>query len=488
MHMKNKTFKYIFLLLLAALTVLTAGCGSEQADDFKLDEEKLASDIIADVQFDSALQQISEERVSDFIGTEGAQKQIMYMGSGAYADCFGILTMEDETGAKDAEESVKNYLADLEDSFRFYIPGEVAKISDALILRKGLYVVFCVTGDMGGAEKVILSNFDGGYEAENKAESDKINQNEDLYDVIETDGEIADYGNIVVIGDAAYELYSYTEKAAETYAGYINQAAAELEGQAHVYSIIAPLSSGVTLPDRFYGEIKSSGQEKSLEKLYAKMNDKVAKVNVYENMMKHRTEYIYFRTDHHWTALGAYYGYEVFCDAKGVEPVTLDGRRTEKFEDFRGSFYKDTGENEALGDNPDTIEAYHPVSSDVSLKYYKSNGKAHSWWVISDVSDYPENLKYSTFIAGDNPLTVIENKEITDGSACVVVKESFGNAFVPFLVDHYQTVYVVDFRYWEGDIVEFTEEKGAEDLIFVNSISMTRSDYLTGRLGQIMDR
>jgi len=54
---------------------------------------------------------------------------------------------------------------------------------------------------------------------------------------------------------------------------------------------------------------------------------------------------------------------------------------------------------------------------------------------------------------------VIENKDLTDGSACIVVKESFGNAFIPFLVDHYQKIYVVDYRYWTGSISELAEKK-----------------------------
>ena len=80
------------------------------------------------------------------------------------------------------------------------------------------------------------------------------------------------------------------------------------------------------------------------------------------------------------------------------------------------------------------------------------------------------------------------NEDLTDGSSCVVVKESFGNAFVPFLVDHYQTVYVIDYRYWDQDLISFVEKKQADDLIFVNNLSMIRSDYLTGRLAQLINK
>ena len=86
---------------------------------------------------------------------------------------------------------------------------------------------------------------------------------------------------------------------------------------------------------------------------------------------------------------------------------------------------------------------------------------------------------------GDNPYTVIENPDLTDGSACIVVKESFGNAFVPFLVDHYQTVYVVDYRYYTGSITALARSKGVSDVLFVNNLSAIRGSYQIGKLNGV---
>lgn len=224
-----------------------------------------------------------------------------------------------------------------------------------------------------------------------------------------------------------------------------------------------------------------------MESIVKKLSNNVKTVNMYDNLMKHRNEYIYFRTDHHWTALGAYYGYEEFCRAKGVLPITLDRHETVEFDGFLGSFYNDTNKSKVLEKNPDTIKAYYPISPDTSLVYTTTSGKSNSWDVIYDVSNYPAYAKYSTFIAGDNPYTVIKNDNLKDGSSCVVVKESFGNAFVPFLVDHYEKIYVVDYRYWQGNVVKLAKEKKVDDVIFLNNLSMIRSDYLTGRLGQVIE-
>lgn len=497
MRNRRGVFRFFLVLLLTAAMCLATGCGDKKG--WYIDEVKLVNDLIDQIKFDCPLYQVSEEKTGDFLSIDGAQKQILYMGSGAYSDSFGIFTVESEETAESALENVNSYLSDLQNSFQDYIPEEAEKIENAVVIQKGKYVVFCVTGDYEKAAELIESSFvETESSDEDKASDNDKNDDEqqseesgsnapaDDYPPIETNASLKDYGNVVSVGDAAYELYSYTDSTAEKYASYVNKTAKALSGTSDVYDVIIPLSSGITLPDKFYGKISSSDQKQATENIIEKLNDDVKAVNMYDNLMKHRNEYIYFRTDHHWTALGAYYGYEKFCEAKGVIPISLDRHEKVDFEGFLGSFYNDTGKAKVLKENPDTITAYKPVSPDVSMVYTTTDGSSNSWEVIYDVTDYPSSIKYSTFIAGDNPMTVIKNKNIADGSKCVVLKESFGNAFVPFLVDHYSEMYVIDYRYWEGNVVDFAKEKGADDVIFLNNLSMIRSDYLTGKLGQVI--
>ena len=214
------------------------------------------------------------------------------------------------------------------------------------------------------------------------------------------------------------------------------------------------------------------------------MNSQVKSVDIYDALMKHRKEYIYFRTDHHWTALGAYYAYTALCEEMGIEPEKLEEYETREFEGFVGSFYNDT-KNESLKKHPDVITAYLP-KSEAKMHVTPAKGQDYDWDIIYDVSAYGASLKYSTFIASDNPFTEITNQTLTDESACIVVKESFGNAFVPFLVDHYQHVYVVDYRYWQGNLAKLAEEKKAKDVILLNNLSMIRNQYLVGQLQGVM--
>ena len=87
---------------------------------------------------------------------------------------------------------------------------------------------------------------------------------------------------------------------------------------------------------------------------------------------------------------------------------------------------------------------------------------------------------------GDNPLSEIHNESITDGSSIIVVKESFGNALVPFLVDHYEYVYVIDYRYFTSvthkTLAEFAREKSCPTVLFINNLTATSA---TPRLGEL---
>ena len=325
----------------------------------------------------------------------------------------------------------------------------------------------------------------GGTEVSSGTEVTEEQIPEPQYPEIVSDEKIEDFGSVVIVGDAAYELYTYSDAIADNYALAVNKVAAALDQKADVYDILIPLGSGITFPDNLRDQIKSSDQREAMSSIQAKMDETVKTVDIYDSLMTNRNEYIYFRTDHHWTALGAYYAYEDFCEVKGITPEALDSYETSEFDGFLGSFYNDTNANATLKANADVVTAYHP-NMDAIMHVTDSRGVEYDSKVIFDESKAAAGLKYSCFIAGDNPITEIENKELTDGSSCIVVKESFGNAFVPFLVDHYQTIYVVDYRYWKGSISELAQEKNVDDVIFVNNLSMIRNKSLVGKLFSVI--
>lgn len=299
---------------------------------------------------------------------------------------------------------------------------------------------------------------------------------------ITAEGEIINYNNaVVVLDNIGYELYTYSGKAAQNYGESISAFADALAGIANVYVMPVPLSSGVTFPDAYKDQIPVSDMSKACSDILGFMDANVHPVNIFNSLYAHRDEYIFFKTDHHWTALGAYYGYSIFCNVKGTTPNPIDSFTTKDNDDFCGSLYYDT-KDQGVRYNRDTITAYYPNGTD-TITITDNNGKTFDWAIISDGANYNPGVKYSLFIGGDNPYSVIENPNKTDGSSILLVKESFGNAFAPFLVDDYQTVYVVDYRYYtENTIYNLVVNKGIKDVLFVNNLSAIRNSFLVNQL------
>lgn len=284
-------------------------------------------------------------------------------------------------------------------------------------------------------------------------------------------------GSVLVVGNAAYEYYNFSQASADLYVSAVNRAADRLAGRATVYDILVPLAMDITLPDTVRAQVNSADQKKAIDYIYGSFSQNVRAVDAYTALRRHRNEYLYFRTDHHWTATGAYYAYAAFCGVRGITPPALSDYRTLNFEGYLGSFYSTTGKAAALGNSPDTVTAYLPLA-DTTMQFTDRNGKTTNWAVVKDVSGWNSSSYYNTFIGGDNPFTVIHSSAKTDGSSCVVVKESFGNAFVPFLTSDYETIYVIDYRYYKGELVDFVTQNGVQDVIFINNMSASRSSSL----------
>lgn len=295
------------------------------------------------------------------------------------------------------------------------------------------------------------------------------------------------FGSIYVYNDSAYEYYNFVQGTADKYVSAVNSTAQSLSGTGiNVYNMVIPTSMDITLDDNVRAKLSSSNQKDAINYIYSKIDKNVKTVNIYDLLKAHNSEYIYFGTDHHWTALGAYYAYAQFMTVKGAQYETLDKFKQYQFTGFLGSFYSDTNKNSALEKSPDTVYAYMP-SYNISFKMKESGKNEYmDYPLICDATDFSPSYKYLCFIGGDNPISVIENHDLPEGESCVLVKESFGNAFAPYLACHYKYVYVIDYRHYSGDITDFAKENGVSDIIIQNNISMTRNESLVDRLNDML--
>ncbi len=486
----RKIWMQVAALMLAV--VMLAGCGSKgQA----LDGQAALEKILSQVKFDTELSEVGSNAVLYFPDLPEGTEIRLYTGSGYFADEAALLTLPNESDGGKAMKVVENHLKELRSQFQNYVPEEVGKIDAAVTVQSSNQILLVITNDtdtvrsiLDGKAEAVSDSTEPEYETLGPVPTETVAVKPNYPELRSKSGSYHDYGTGVIrVDDTAFEQYAYVDSSAQSYADIVNGVAEKLKGEVQVYDMAIPTAIGIVLPDDIANILPSnSDQNAAIGKIFAKISDDVVKVNAYDNLMKHRNEYLYFHTDYHWNGRGAYYAYEAFCQAKGITPYTLEERKAEEFNDFLGVLYwKNSGEDEILKANPDTVQAFHPHSPNAKMRYTDQKGNTYDWDIIRDVSDWDPATKYSTFAAADNPIAVFENPDVTDGSVAVVVKESYGNALLPYLVDHYSTIYELDYRYWTGNLVDFAREKGADDLIFANNLTMIGSNFLIGKLADV---
>ena len=290
-------------------------------------------------------------------------------------------------------------------------------------------------------------------------------------------------GTVIQIGDSLFQPEYFNEYFCNRYIDVVNNVANKYTDQGiRVVSAPPPQAIGVMIEPEYLSKLKSDDQQKTIDYLNENLNDNVYFVETVELLRNRNSEYIYFRTDHHWTALGAYYVYEAICEQLDLEPASLE----EDFElwdqgQFRGSLYYKAPKTKALKD--DNVYAYNPIGN-FNTRIYKDGSSGFEHTILTDLSRSKVTAKYSTFLAGDYPLVRIINNDLPDAGNVLIIKDSFGNAMAPFFTKNYHTVYVVDYRYYSKSMSNLVGSLGINDIIFLPNIS----DLQTRAVGDLLQK
>lgn len=288
------------------------------------------------------------------------------------------------------------------------------------------------------------------------------------------DVEIA-LGAAIQIGDTAFNQLGFSQSQCDRYIETLSSLAAKLKDTgARVISCPAPTSVGIMVEREYLQMLNCYPQDETLAYLHGGMSEDVITVDTFSNLIRHNSEYLYFRTDHHWTALGAYYAYEALCRTLEIEPVPLDQFQRLEQGDFRGTLYGKVQWPQKL--KMDTVTAYVP-QGDISVKaYYNNTSSFVDKPLIAEVGHRTVHERYLTFLGGDCALMEITNESIPDAPSCVVIKDSYGNCFVPYLTQHYYKVFAIDYReYYEMNLQTFVDYFGIEDVIFAPNLTAVQS-------------
>ena len=198
-------------------------------------------------------------------------------------------------------------------------------------------------------------------------------------------------------------------------------------------------------------------QEELINKIY-NFSTFSNNIDVMKELLDNKNSYIYYKTDHHWTTYGAYLAYCKFIDSINGNKVNLENFKEVELPNFYGTYYSKA---KPFNIEPDIMTYYdfnNLTMEIVGDKIYDS---------IYDYSKETLRDKYSLFLYGNNPLTIIKNKDIKNNKKILVIKDSFGNSLVPFLTQNYEEVHVIDLRHFSSKLSSYLQENDFEDILIV---------------------
>lgn len=238
----------------------------------------------------------------------------------------------------------------------------------------------------------------------------------------------------------------------------------------NMYCMVAPTSAEV-YKDKLPKYADAGDELTYINSIKTGLDKKIKFIDVTESMKKNKDQYIYYKTDHHWTTKGAYIAYKDYCSKAGLKARTeKDFNIKTVTDDFYGTLY-----SKALCGNavPDSIKLYIPKKNDKVVVTYNDEKKKTASLYKSDALN--QKNKYEVFTGGNHSL--INIKTLGDSSKkLLVIKDSYANSFIPFLTSHYGNIDVVDLRYYMDDIQSLIKSDGITDILFLYNVSTFNDD------------
>ena len=191
--------------------------------------------------------------------------------------------------------------------------------------------------------------------------------------------------------------------------------------------------------------------------------------DLYTPLWVHKDEDIFYRTDHHWTSLGAYYGYTGLAQALGFTPVSLDSyTETVRSTEFYGTVFSSSGVRWV---KPDTISTYVPDTGiTVTEHTYDNKGNpVEKPRALYDTSYLSVKDKYSMFLGGNQSLGVVTTPN-TDQPKLLIIRDSYTDSLVPFLTAHYSEIHLIDLRYYKLSIQDYIKANDIDQALVLYSV------------------
>lgn len=267
-----------------------------------------------------------------------------------------------------------------------------------------------------------------------------------------------------------YQKPTNTEKIIRVFNG-LDEAVTEAE----VYLMLVPTASEI-YADKLPENAPVGSQIATLTEIYEAVSCRPVYVAEALEGQKDGEKELYYRTDHHWTSYGAYVAYQEFCKVQGFEAVELSAMEEKTVtEEFKGTIYSKVNDYTREGDE---ITIYENPAQKLTVNYTDTGEVTDSLYNY----EYLEKKdKYSFFLNNIHPMIEITNEAADTDRELVLIKDSYANCMVPFLVNHYSKIYVIDPRYYKNAVSELVNENTARtDVLLLYNMNTIDTDLGIG--------
>ncbi|MBR4092578.1 MAG: hypothetical protein IKK32_01750 [Oscillospiraceae bacterium] len=236
------------------------------------------------------------------------------------------------------------------------------------------------------------------------------------------------------------------------------------------YVMIVPTSAEI-----YSSSNPNINQKEEIDSIYSELSgENIITLDAYNALNSNKEDYIYYRTDHHWTTLGAYYVYSTTIYDMGFTPISWDNYNIEHASsEFKGTLYSKTLYD---GIKSDMIDIYYPVSGVDITSVDVYTGKRTENYESYYFRDFLETKdKYSVFGGQNQPVVNIKTNSYNENKL-LVIKDSYANSYVPFLSQHYSEITMLDMRYIDVPYNEIVDIDDYDQVLFLYNYSTFAQD------------
>lgn len=260
-----------------------------------------------------------------------------------------------------------------------------------------------------------------------------------------------------------------------SYADICNIYKRELGDSVNVYCMPIPTAIEYYCPDA--AKSWTHPEAPVLNNMFAACSDSVLVVNIYNILGEHAAEPIFSRTDHHWAPRGAYYAAMRLCEVAGVPFEDLSHYDEHVIHRFVGTMASFSGES-CVKSAPEDFYYYTPRDCEYTttyIQYKTSKGQITGENPPAEGDffkhyDDGSGAAYNTFMGGDSKITQVRTG-VENGRRVIIFKDSFGNAIPGYLFFSFEEVHVIDFRFFDRNIVDYVMDHKITDVVFANNLT-----------------